>query len=80
MSALSDAYREHGKKMRKNMEERKELYDLMDNDINAFALERELCHIDDPDVDFPTGIYRFFENHLCFKNLLSRAFLVQFDG
>ncbi|MBD3224936.1 MAG: hypothetical protein GF313_09410 [Caldithrix sp.] len=64
-NALKRAYRDHGKKMLDNIRYRAELYNNMTDNPEVALLEKTLCLMDyDPSASEPTGIIRFFENHL----------------
>jgi len=64
MTDLEQAYKDHGKLMLENIRQRQELYSFMDRDANIAEIERALCVTYDPDLEEPTGIFRFFHNHL----------------
>ena len=59
------AYRDHGDRIQENIEKRLQLYGYMSQNPEIAAYEKHLCSIDyDDSLDEPTGIIRFFENHL----------------
>jgi len=61
---LVQAYKEHGKKIAENLEERFHLYNKMNISKEAGYIETELCLRHNPDYTDDWGILRFFKNHL----------------
>ena len=83
LTPLQVAYSEHGQKMLKNIDHRQRIYDMMFKDSGFLKEEWELCIIYDPGCVEPTGVFRFFENHLWThepRPLVLRAYGKQFIG